>query len=80
MREEIKLYRRKMSDWNAERKLNDWSASLEMNARFLRRKSIWLTNEKRNYMISFDVEELDDEFDHLIDEEQMIWSRPDDYT
>ena len=70
----------KMNDWDAERKMSDWDANFEMNERFLRRKSIWLMNERRNYLISFDDKELDDKFDHLIDEEQMIWSKSDDYT
>ena len=80
VKEKVRLYRRKMSDWDAARKMSDWSASFEINERFLRWKSIWLTNERRNYTISFDDEELDDEFDHLIDEKQMIWSKSDDYT
>ena len=39
-----------------------------------------MRDEVIDYLISFDDEEFDDEFDHLIDEEQMIWSRFDDYT
>ena len=30
----MRLYRRKMNDWNAERKMSDWGASPEMNAKF----------------------------------------------
>ena len=56
------------------------NAKKEFSKRDKKRRSIWLTNERRNYIISFDDEELDDEFDHLIDEKQMIWSRSDDYT
>ena len=42
-KKEMKLYRRKMNDWDAERKMSDWSANFEMNERFLRRNNTWLT-------------------------------------
>ena len=68
-----------MNDWDFERKMSDWNANLEMNAkkkfskRNKKRRSIWLTNDSmmKNLMMNFD---------HLIDEEQMIWSKSDDYT
>ena len=62
MREKAKLYRRKKrmtevlsEKWVIEALVSKWM-------RDLRRKSVWLMNERRNYMISFDDEELDDEF------------------
>ena len=77
------LYRRKVNDWDAERKMSDWNASLEMNERFLRRKNTWLTaNDGVIWFRYFDDEELDGEFDHLIDDrirpdsqwyKTMIW-------
>ena len=34
VRREMRLYRRKKNDWDAERKMSDWSANSEMNAGF----------------------------------------------
>ena len=68
-----------MSDWNSERKISDWNANPEMNAkkkfskRNKKRRNIWLTNDSM-------MKSLMMNFDHLIDEEQMIWSKSDDYT
>ena len=57
--------------------MNDWGANLEINARFETKEHLideWETG-------LYDPDEgLDDEFDHLIDEGQMIWSKSDDYT
>ena len=71
VREEVRLYRRKKSDWDFERKMSDWDANLEMNEEFATKEHL-IDEWKRDYLISIDDEELDDEFDHLIDEEQMI--------
>ena len=57
--------------------MSDWNANLEMNARFETKEH--LIDEWKTGLYDFD-EGLDDEFDHLIDEEQMIWSKSDDYT
>ena len=80
MRKKMKLYRRKMSDWNAKRKMNDWSAK-SYEAAWNDRKNVvsmrdncggktrdrLRTTELYDFD-NFDDEELDDEFDHLIDD------------
>ena len=57
--------------------MSDWDASFEINERFAAKEHL-IDEWKRGYLIS--NEGLDDEFDHLIDEGQMIWSKSDDYT
>ena len=65
-----------MNDWDAWRKMSDWDVSLEMSERLLRRKNTWLTvndeiiwwKAKLYDFDNFDDKELDNEFDHLIDD------------
>ena len=90
VKEEMKLYKReKWVTETLDEKMNDWDANSEMNERF-DEKNTWLTAndeiiwwETESYDFdNFDDEELDDEFDHLIDDrirsdsqwyKTMIW-------
>ena len=76
----------KKSDWDAERKVNDWDAKSYETARDDRKnvvsmKGNWLRARLYDFD-NFDDEELDDEFDHLINDrirpdnqwyKTMIW-------
>ena len=63
VREEMRLYRRKKSDWDAERKMDEGFAAEEH----------LIGGWGRGYLVSNGG--LGGEFDHLIDEEQMIWPK-----
>ena len=63
VREEVRLYKRKMSDWDAARKMSDWGASPENEWEVFAVKEHlideWEAGLERSYMIPFDDEELD---------------------
>ena len=63
----------KMNDWSAERKVNNWDAKFYEAARSDRKNVVsmrdnWLRTTKLYDFDNFDDEELENEFDHLIDD------------
>ena len=80
MREKVRLYRRKKSDWDAERKVSDWNAKFYEAARNDRKNVVsmrdnWLRATGLYNFDNFGDEGFDDEFDHLIDDRIRFDSR-----